>query len=124
MKPIKVIDAGFDFLGEIDAYRSLKWTRRWHKPGEFEVRMEPRMQGVQGPGILQEGNIVFLDPSSGEAGIIQHVEVNLSPQGVKELVVRGQTLAGILGRRITYPPPGKAYDYRHAEVETIMKAWV
>src|SRR5690606_28929230 len=71
-----------------------------------------------------EGNIVFLDASSGEAGTIQYSEVSLSREGSKQVVVRGQLLAGLIGRRITCPPPGKAYDYVNANIETIMKHYV
>lgn len=40
------------------------------------------------------------------------------------MLVKGVSLAGVLGRRITIPPPGLAYDRVSANAETVMKGFV
>jgi len=115
---LRVIDAGFSLLAEIDNYSSLQWTRRWHRPGEFELHLSP---GAQGAEQLQKGNLVVLRD---EAGIILHREIALQQDGTEELVVTGKALAAILGRRITVPPAGEAYDRLTEATETIMKRYV
>ncbi|MEJ8546689.1 siphovirus ReqiPepy6 Gp37-like family protein [Brevibacillus borstelensis] len=121
MKPIRIMDSQFQLLGEVDTYSSLQWVRRWHKPGEFELHINPAMQNADK---LLEDTIIFMASRPDEAAIIKHREVRVNETGTEELVVKGSMLAGLMGRRITYPPVGKAYDYIHAPVETIMKHYV
>ncbi|QRG66927.1 Gp37-like protein [Brevibacillus choshinensis] len=121
MKPIRVIDTDFSLLGEIDTYSSLQWIRRWHKPGEFELHIDRSMHNAN---ILQEDRIIFLPDHPREAAIIKHREIGFDDDGKETLVVRGPMLSGLLGRRITYPPAEKAYDYVNGTVETIMKHYV
>lgn len=117
-QPLRVIDAGFNLLAEIDNYSSLQWTRRWHLPGEFELHLSTSAQGVDQ---LQKGNLVLLRE---EAGIVIHREIVLQEDGTEELTVTGKSLSSILGRRITVPPVGQAYDKLTAAAETVMKLYV
>lgn len=119
-KPVKIIDANFIFLGEIDNYESLIWRRRWHKPGEFELHINVNKQHTDK---LQKGNIVLLD---NKVGIIRHREIKIDEQGKgsEELIIKGSSLSCIVGRRITIPPAGYAYDKVTANIETIMKGYV
>ncbi|MBO8164709.1 MAG: siphovirus ReqiPepy6 Gp37-like family protein [Brevibacillus sp.] len=121
MQPIRIIDTNFNLLGEVDTYTSLQWIRRWHKPGEFELHLNPTMQNADK---LVEDAIIFKASNPGEAGIIRHREINVLEDGTEELIVKGSFLSGLVGRRITYPPAGSAYHYLNAPVETIMKSFV
>lgn len=38
-KPIKIIDKGFNFLGEVDDYEALILTRSWGGIGGFEIHI-------------------------------------------------------------------------------------
>ena len=37
MRTLRVYDKHMKFMGEIDDYSSLTWTRKWQEPGEFSV---------------------------------------------------------------------------------------
>lgn len=117
-QPLRVIDTEFNLLAEIDNYSSLQWKRRWHQPGGFELHLSPSTQGAER---LQKGHLVLLRE---EAGIILHREIILQRDGTEQLIVTGRGLASVLGRRITVPPTGQAYDRLTAAAETIMKRYV
>lgn len=117
-QPLRVIDTEFSLLAEIDNYSSLQWKRRWHQPGEFELHLSASIQGAEQ---LQKGNLVLIRE---EAGIILHREIALQEDGTEQLIVTGRGLASILGRRITVPPTGQAYDRLTAATETVMKRYV
>ena len=120
LKPIRIIDRDFNLLGEIDDYESLIWTRRWHKPGEFELHININKQNTH---TLQKEHIVLFGD---KAGIIRHREFNLdeSGRGGETLIIKGSSLSSLLGRRITIPPTGKAYDVINSNAESVMKHFV
>jgi hypothetical protein len=117
---IRVFDYELNILAEIDNYESLIWRRRWHKPGEFELHININKRNT---AELTKGNIVLCN---GEAGIIRHREIKLGEggKGSEELVIKGSSLSCILGRRITIPPEGMAYDKVTGNTETIMKGYI
>jgi hypothetical protein len=121
MQPIRIIDANFNLLGEIDEYTSLQWIRRWHKPGEFELHLPPIAEAAN---LLQEGVLVFRAHDKTEAGIINYRKVEQKESGEENLVVKGKFLAGVLERRVTVPPEGQGYDRGNGPFETIMKQYV
>ncbi|MEV2580997.1 siphovirus ReqiPepy6 Gp37-like family protein [Paenibacillus larvae] len=121
MEPIRLIDTNFNLLGEVDTYTSLQWIRRWHTPGEVELHISP---GMQNADKLQEDVILFKASRPEEAAIIKHREISIGEDGAEELIVKGSMLASLIGRRITYPPQGRAYDYINAPIETIIKQLV
>jgi hypothetical protein len=121
VQPIRIIDTNFNLLGEVDTYTSLQWIRRWHKPGEFELHVNPAMLNADK---LVEDAIIFKAGNPSEAAIIKYRGISILEDGTEELIVKGSFLAGLTGRRITYPPVGNAYHYLNAPVETIMKAYV
>lgn len=116
-----MIDSDFNLLGEVDTYSSLQWIRRWHKPGEFELHIDPAMQNADR---LLEDVIIFKADKPEEAAIIKHREIEIQDDGTEDLIVKGVMLGELVGRRITYPPAGSAYHYLHAAVETILKTYV
>ncbi len=118
MQPIRVIDTEFNLLAEIDDYESLVWIRRWHKPGEFELHINASKQSTE---TLQKGCLVL---AGSKVGVIHHRELQQEAQGETQVAIKGATLATILGRRITVPPVGQAYDRVTANTETIMKGYV
>lgn len=113
-----MIDTEFNFIQEIDDYESLSWTRRWHKSGEFELHINANKQGVHS---LQKGRLVLCKK---KVGIILHRELRQGPKGDEQVMVKGAGLSTILGRRITIPPTGSAYDRINGRAETIMKDYI
>lgn len=116
MHPIRIIDVDFNLIAEIDDYESLIWTRRWHKPGEFELHINANKQNT---GALQKGRLLL---AGDKAGFILHRE--LKQGNTEQIMVKGTSLASVVGRRITVPPAGYAYDRVNANPETIMKGYV
>lgn len=120
MKPIRIFQPDLTLLTEIDNYTSLVFTRRWHSPGEFELRINRHMKDAN---LLQKNNIVMLELS--KAGIIKHIEIQLDEggKGTETVLAKGYTLAGITKQRITIPPAGQAQDSGEAPAETLMKQY-
>ncbi len=116
-KPIRIIDKDFNFLGEIDDYEALIFTRSWGGIGSFEIHINANKKYTSK---LQKENIIFL--SEKKAGVILYREV--STEHNEQLIVKGQQLKTYLGRRITMPPTGRARDYKNDYVENIMKHFV
>ncbi len=118
MHPVRIIDTEVNLIAEIDDYESLIWTRRWHKPGNFELHIDARKQHV---GELQKGRLLL---AGDKTGIILHRELKQGAQGEEQVLVKGASLASVLGRRITVPPTGFGYDRVNDFAETIMKGYV
>lgn len=116
-KPIKIIDKSFNFLGEIDDYESLIFTRSWGGIGGFEIHINANKNYT---GMLRKENIIFINEK--KAGVILYREI--STEDNERLIVKGQQLKTYLGRRITLPPTGRAQDYKNDYVENIMKHYV
>lgn len=120
MKSIRIIDRNFNLLGEIDDYESLIWIRRWHKAGEFELHININKHNTH---ILQKENVILFED---KAGIIRYREIELdeSGKGGETLTIKGSSLSSLLGRRITIPPTGNAYDVINSNAESVMKHFV
>lgn len=118
MQPIRVLTSQLGLLTEIDNYESLIFTRRWHRPGEFTLRINRHKQGTE---YLQKGNIVMLSPA--KAGIIRHREIELGPEGKgsEQIMIIGHTLQSIAGQRVVVPPEGQSHDVKSGPAETVMK---
>src|SRR5665648_222988 len=114
---IKIIDSNFNFLAEIDDYESLIFTRSWSDIGSFELHINAKKNHTE--KLLKE-NIIFL--SDKKAGVILHREIDTENQ--EQLIVKGQSLKSYIGRRITIPPVGLAYDYKNDFAENIIKDYV
>lgn len=121
--PIRIIDSGFNLLGEIDNYESLIFIRRFYKIGEFELHININKSNVDK---LQEDNLIILGNDCKKVGVIRHREIQLNDQGesTEELLIRGYTLKGILQRRLIVPPVGQGYDNAEGSIEAIMKQFV
>lgn len=116
--PIRILDLDLNFLGEVDDYTSLIFTRRWHKPGEFQIVME----SLKHIDILKKDNLIMLGNNPKKVGIIEHFEY--LEEDKNKVVIKGPAFKGILNRRITVPPPGIGYDYINDNTETVIKTYV
>jgi hypothetical protein len=117
MQPIRILTMDFQFLGEIDDYESLQFTRRYLKPGEFELHINMNKNLTE---TLQEDNLIMLSPR--KVGVIRHRE--LSKENNETLLIKGYSLKGILSRRITVPPQGQGYDKIKSNAESVLKHYV
>lgn len=123
MKPIRIISPQFDLLAEIDDYESLQFTRRWYKPGEFELHININKNNTD---MLLEDNLIMLEDDTHRVGIIRHREIKLDDQGnaSEELIIKGPSLQGITGRRVTVPLSGQGYDRIKSKAETVIKHYI
>lgn len=105
---IRILSPQLAFLGEIDTYTSLSFTRVWQGVGEWEFTAF----GPLNPAVLTEGNYIMLDSDGHRCGIIRSVEQQDSASGLT-VTVRGQTLNGLASQRCTIPledPENGGYD--------------
>ncbi len=123
MKPIRIISPEFDLLAEIDDFESLQFTRRWYRQGEFELHININKNNTE---VLQKDNLIMLGADTHKVGIIRHREIKLDDQGnaSEELIIKGPSLQGITGRRVTVPPAGQGYDRIRANTETVIKHYI
>lgn len=122
-KPIRILTTDFNLLTEIDNYESMFFNRRWYGIGDIEFRINRYKRGTH---LLQRGNIVMIGSDLTKAFMIMHKEIELDEQGkvTENWLIKGYSLKSILGRRITIPPVGLAYDTKQGNAETIMKHYI
>lgn len=93
-----IFDASLNFVGLLDSYTSLQWTRRYAKCGEFELHCSLDPENL---ALLARGNVVWKkdDP---EAGYIEYRQMVQDANGNEVLVIKGKFLSGYLDRRIIW----------------------
>lgn len=93
-----VFDSSLSFVGLLDNFTSLQWTRRYAKCGEFELHCSLNPENL---ALLARGNIVWKkdDP---EAGFIEYRQLAQDTEGKETLVIKGKFLSGYLNRRIIW----------------------
>ena len=113
---LQVYDQNVKQIGVIDAYTSLIWTKRYNKPGDFEVVMP------------LEGNIPFYintdyyvtlsdDLEPGYYMIIETIEIDQEEEGGNVLTISGRSLESLLERRIVWDK----IEYSSKKTEDIIK---
>lgn len=123
MKPIRIINADFELLAEIDNYESMHFVRRWHGVDDIELTINRYKRHTD---LLQRGNIIIVGSDLHKAFIIKHKEIELTDEGKisENWAIKGLGLKSILGQRLTVPPVMKAYDVITSNAETVMKHYV
>lgn len=119
---MRIYDRYLNLLTETDIYESLKFTRKFHSVGDFELTVNKYLQGAEH---VKKGNLIALE-SPNKVGIILSREIALDESGKESenIVATGTTLCGIMDRRITVPPEGKSHDRKTSDAETVMKHYV
>jgi hypothetical protein len=119
---IRIMDSDLSIVAEIEDYESLVWTRRWHRPGEFELHINRHKKYADE---LIRGRLIMVDGDPARCGIIRYREINLNKQGKlsEGWRIRGYSLASITEQRITVPP-NLAYDVVDDAAETVMKTYI
>lgn len=124
MKPIRVLSPALDYLyAEIDNYESLQFTKSWHGVGSLELHINRYKKYAEE---LQKNRLIRL--ANDKVAIIKHREIALDEKGKasENWLIKAIELKGILGQRITIPPPDNTtgYDYKSGDAETVMKHYV
>src|SRR5665648_465674 len=107
MMELYIFDASLNFVGLLDNFISLQWTRRYAKYGEFELHCSLNPENL---ALLVRGNIVWKkdDPEAG------YIEFRQMDQDTK-----GKFLSGYLNRRIIW-----GQETLQATAETAMRTLV
>ena len=93
-----VFDRELNFIGLLDNFFSLRWVRRYHRTGEFELHCPLNVHTLE---LLQRENIIWKQGDH-EAGYIKYRQLGQDAQGQEVLIVKGDFLIGYLDRRIIW----------------------
>ena len=93
-----VFDRELNPVGILDSFFSLRWIRRYHQAGEFELHCPLNVHTLE---LLQRGNIIWKQGDE-EAGFIKYRQLGQDAQGQETLVIKGDFLTGYLDRRIIW----------------------
>lgn len=115
---VRILDQEFNLLGEIDNYESLQFTRRFYRPGEFEMHIHI---GKRHTDQLLHDQVICINNQPHKSGIIRYREITQDDSGIETLIVKGPTLGGVLDQRITVTDN---YDRIRGPAETVMKHYV
>ncbi|MYX18867.1 hypothetical protein GTY77_02075 [Streptomyces sp. SID8380] len=115
---VRILDTDFNLLGEIDNYESLQLTRRFYRPGEFEMHIQI---GKRHTDQLLHDRVIYINNQPHKSGIIRYREITQDDSGIETLIVRGPTLGGVLDQRIIVTDN---YDRIRGPAETVMKHYV
>lgn len=123
MKTIRILDKNINLLGIIDNYEIFQLTRRFYRPGEFEIRVNANRSYTDK---LIKNNLVLLGKDYNKVGIVLHREFVYTESGEKTdiLSIKGISLQGLVSRRIIVPDVGQNYESSSGSQETIMKHFV
>lgn len=114
---IRFFNRELDFLGEIDEYTSLIYTRKWESYGEFELHLSDIDKNL-----IKKGHIIMLAKDGNRAGVIEHIEIQ--DADTEDVLVKGFSLLYWFTQRITVPPEGYAYHAFNTNAEDIMLSLV
>ena len=109
---LQIYDRNVMQVGVVDAYSSLIWTKRYNKPGDFEVEIPLKGKISE---FLALDNFVTLseDFESGYYMIIETIEVRQEESGGNTLFIKGRSLESLLERRIVWDK--MAYSSKQTE---------
>ena len=88
-----IYDPDFKRMGAIEKITTMRWTRRWHTAGAFELEMpydKTVFNELKCENLIRHGN---------EAGIIEYVRLSTDESG-ENIVCGGRFLLGYAARRL------------------------
>lgn len=112
---IRIYDRRLDLCGEIDNFKSLIFTHKFHGVGNFELHVHFDTKYAEN---LIRGNYISVDDRGDCVGFIRSRSIKKKDN---IWVIRGYTLKGILSKRITYPLSGRDTQRVSGNYETVMK---
>lgn len=93
-----VFDTNINLMHIIDNFTSLIWTRRYFKPGEFELHLPLTEDNIK---YLIRDNIIY-KKGDNEAGYIVTRQIDLDEEGKEVLTIKGKFLTNYAERRINW----------------------
>lgn len=95
---IYVFNPNIELVHVIDEFTSLIWTRRYYKPGEFELHVPLTSDNIK---YLIRDNIIY-KKGDNEAGYIETRQIELDDKGQETLQIKGKFLVNYLNDRINW----------------------
>ena len=93
-----VFNPSIELVHIIDEFTSLIWTRRYYKPGEFELHVPLTSDNIK---YLTRDNIIY-KKGDNEAGYIETRQIELDDKGQETLVIKGKFLINYLNDKINW----------------------
>ncbi|WP_050607269.1 siphovirus ReqiPepy6 Gp37-like family protein [Clostridium niameyense] len=93
-----IFNRDLELKGILDTFTSLRWIRKYHKSGEFELHCDLNSNTLN---LLQRENIVYKKDDT-EAGYIETRQLKIGLDGQEYLEVKGKFLMSYLSRRIIW----------------------
>ncbi|MCT4543482.1 MAG: siphovirus ReqiPepy6 Gp37-like family protein [Vallitalea sp.] len=93
-----ICNRDLEFVGLLEGYSSLRWTRKYNKTGEFELHIALTTEALN---LLKREHIIYKKDDT-EAGFIEYRNIKTDTEGKEMLVVSGKFLTGYLNRRIIW----------------------
>ncbi|NFC87518.1 hypothetical protein EXN13_07450 [Clostridium botulinum] len=87
-----------ELKGILDTFISLRWIRRFHKSGEFQLNC---MFDINTLNLLKPENIIYRKDDL-EAGYIETIQIKLNENGQEYLEIKGKFLTNYLNSRISW----------------------
>lgn len=100
---LRIYDPQMNYLGACEDFRSLQWTRKPQKPGQFSL---VAANTEKNRALAAFGNMVWFKGAT-DAGIIEKVQIDTKDQALK---ITGRFLASILNRRVVFGSDVWMYD--------------
>lgn len=94
---LKIFNRDLELIGILETFTSLRWVRRYHKAGEFELHCPLTSNTIK---LLGKDNIIYI--GSDEAGFINNRQLRIERDGSEKLIVKGKFLTGYISRRINW----------------------
>lgn len=113
---IRIFDRDLNFLGEVDAFTSFFYIRKWHACSEFQFKLS------KVNSIIQEDYRIMVNNDPYRSGIIKYI--NIDEYETEEVTVKGFCLRYLFADRNIWPEPGQDYDVYNVEIENIMHGLV
>ncbi|MFR1708168.1 MAG: siphovirus ReqiPepy6 Gp37-like family protein [Clostridium sp.] len=91
-----VFSPNIELVHVVDEFTSLIWTRRYYKPGEFELHVPLTSDNIK---CLISNNIIY-KKGDNEAGYIESRQIELDENGQETLQIKGKFLTNYADIRI------------------------
>lgn len=124
--PILIFDRTLQYVGRIDDYEYLSWTRKWRRPHTFELHINRYKTNTQH---LRKGNFVVMNHVTGyRVGRIEHREIGLDQEGKlsETWTILGKSISSYFESRLALhlTDSGSGYDVQSGAAEDVMRHYV
>lgn len=119
MIEVTILDKDLTFVGRIDNYESLVFSKELAKAAEFTITINKSKKHTDK---LIVDNYIMLGTDTRKTGVILKVEYE--EDKTDTVTITGETLETFLSRRITIPPAGKESWTMKAPTETVIKSLI